>query len=99
MDIPVGIVIALGGGFSAYWMNRLVDRDRQNKSEKELREWIDAKYVPREVLDTKLEALNSRIGEMDGRIGRMHGENSGKLDHLLNIVSSAIGLGKRRPND
>jgi len=99
VDIPVGIVIALGGGFTAYWANRLVDRDRASKIRDEMREYVDEKYVPRELLESKLDAINSRIGNMDRRVGDMHVENSSKLDHLLAIVSSAVGLSKRRTGD
>jgi len=93
MDIPVGIAIALGGGLSAYWVNRLVDRDRASKLRDEMRDWVEEKYVPREVLDSKLDSINNRLGDIDKRTSRMHNENTSKLDHLLAIVSALSGLG------
>lgn len=93
MDIPVGIAIALGSGLSVYWMGRLTDRDRANRADRELREWIEVKYVSKEVLDSELKSIHNRLRDLDIRITRMHNENSGKLDHLLSIVSQLTGLG------
>ena len=92
MDLPVEILIAIGGGLCAYGMNRLVDRERLHKGDRELRDWIQENFVPREVLDSKIDAIYSQMKQLDTRISRMHNENSGKLDSLLSIVSSLSGL-------
>lgn len=92
MDIPVDLLIIVGGGAAAYFTNRMLDRERLNKLENDLRKWIDEKYVPRELLNSKLEGLGTKIKDMDTRVSRMHVENSGKLDHLLSIVSALSGL-------
>lgn len=97
--LTLNIVIALGGGLSTYWVFRLADRDRTHRENKEMREWIEEKFVSREVLNSELKNLDTRIGNLEKTQILHHAENTTKLDSILSIMSQTMRIGRRREGE